>query len=219
MPSEGVGKVLDALMQTWPARLAKGAYSAVTLPGDVYQGNVSMYGPDGHTNPEVINRSADLAGLVMGGGVPMAETGALGMAGGKIGAPEARRYLPSSSSLETPPAPTVEDMIRAARMESVSLAQARGTQPKMQWDRFNAGDHPPPMLEQYADKPVAVRREDGEYLIFDGHHRTVNALNDGLDKMDMHVIDAKDYAPEFAGRAPAPETMSIDDILDALLGK
>jgi hypothetical protein len=40
-----------------------GAESALTLPGDVYQGNVSMVGPDGHTNPEVIRRSADLAAL------------------------------------------------------------------------------------------------------------------------------------------------------------
>lgn len=60
--------LLSALAQTWPARAVKGILSAVTLPGDVYQGNVSMYGADGHTNPEVINRSADLAGLVMGGG-------------------------------------------------------------------------------------------------------------------------------------------------------
>lgn len=58
------GGLLGRLSQTWPARLAKDAYGAVTLPGDVYRGKVSMYGEDGHTNPEVINRSADLAGLV-----------------------------------------------------------------------------------------------------------------------------------------------------------
>jgi len=51
------------LADTWPARLAKSIYSAVTLPGDVAQGNVSMTGADGRTNPEVINRSAELAGL------------------------------------------------------------------------------------------------------------------------------------------------------------
>jgi GNAT superfamily N-acetyltransferase len=59
----------QALGQTWPARLAKDIYSAVTLPGDAYQGNVSMWGDDGHTNPEVIKRSADLGGVVMGGGI------------------------------------------------------------------------------------------------------------------------------------------------------
>lgn len=51
------------LEDTWPARLAKSIYSAVTLPGDVAQGNVSMTGEDGHTNPDVINRSADLASM------------------------------------------------------------------------------------------------------------------------------------------------------------
>ena len=51
------------LGDTWPARLAKSIYGAVTLPGDVYQGKVSIVGPDGHTNPEVIDRSADLASL------------------------------------------------------------------------------------------------------------------------------------------------------------
>lgn len=59
--------LLDVLSQTWPARLAKDAWEAVKLPGDVYQGNVSMVGEDGRTNPAVINRAADLAGLIMGG--------------------------------------------------------------------------------------------------------------------------------------------------------
>lgn len=72
------GGLLGRLSQTWPARLAKDAYGAVTLPGDVYRGKVSMYGEDGHTNPEVINRSADLAGLVtLGAGAVPAEANSL----------------------------------------------------------------------------------------------------------------------------------------------
>ena len=72
------GGLLGRLSQTWPARLAKDAYGAVTLPGDVYQGKVSMYGEDGRTNPEVINRSADLAGLVtLGAGAVPAEANSL----------------------------------------------------------------------------------------------------------------------------------------------
>ena len=51
------------LEDTWPAKLAKGIYNAVTLPGDVAQGNVSMTGENGRTNPAVINRSAELATL------------------------------------------------------------------------------------------------------------------------------------------------------------
>jgi len=67
MAEFSLARLGEKLGQTWPARLAKDAWGAVTLPGDVYQGNVSMYGEGGRTNPEVINRSMDLAGLVTGG--------------------------------------------------------------------------------------------------------------------------------------------------------
>lgn len=75
------------LTETWPAKAARSALDALLLPGDAYAGRVSMYGADGRTNPEVIGRSADLAGLVMGGGMPMAERGALGTSGGKMALP------------------------------------------------------------------------------------------------------------------------------------
>jgi hypothetical protein len=53
---------------------------AAMLPGDVYQGNVSMYGEDGRTNPQVINRSADLAGMMtLGSGAIPAEANSLRM--------------------------------------------------------------------------------------------------------------------------------------------
>lgn len=57
------------LTETWPARTIQSALSALMLPGDVYQGNISMQGDDGRTNPQAIGRSADLAGLLtMGAG-------------------------------------------------------------------------------------------------------------------------------------------------------
>lgn len=68
----------DRLMQTWPARLAQAAYGAITLPGDVYNSPVPM------TSEQMVPRAADLAGLVMGGGIPMAEPGAVGSAGGRL---------------------------------------------------------------------------------------------------------------------------------------
>src|SRR5262245_27108950 len=73
----------DKLKTTWPPRLAEGMLSGLTVPGDVYAGRVSMMGPDGRTNPEVIDRAAELSGAVMSGGMPMAQRGALGMAGGR----------------------------------------------------------------------------------------------------------------------------------------
>lgn len=85
------------LGDTWPARLAKGVYDAVTLPGDVAQGNVSMMGEDGHTNPQVIGRSAELASLAS----PMS--------------PAARSGIGWAGALKTEkaPAPT-EDMLASA---------------------------------------------------------------------------------------------------------
>lgn len=70
------------LGDTWPAKLAKSIYSGLTLPGDVAQGNVSITGEDGHTNPDVIGRSWEAAntGLV---GSPVA----LSRAAGAIAAP------------------------------------------------------------------------------------------------------------------------------------
>lgn len=126
------------------------------------------------------------------------------------------KRLPSSASLSTPAPPTADDLARYGRVESVPLEQARGTQSQMQWERFEAGQHPPPLIEGYADKPVAVRREDGEYLIFDGHHRVVKAINRGDTTMDMHVIDAKKYAPEAAGIKPKAPQVSDEDLLREL---
>jgi GNAT superfamily N-acetyltransferase len=60
-------KLIAALAGTWPVRAVKSGLAALQLPGDVYQGNVSMWGEDGRTNPEVVGRSADLAGMLMSG--------------------------------------------------------------------------------------------------------------------------------------------------------
>lgn len=61
------------------------------------------------------------------------------------------------------------------------------------------------MIPGYTSKPVAVRRENGTYLVLDGHHRADIAYSAGKPNMDMYVIDAKDYAPHIAGR-PAKKT-------------
>ena len=51
-------KLLSALKETWPAQLAKTAYEAATLPGDVYAGRVNPMSDEG------IGRSFELAGLM-----------------------------------------------------------------------------------------------------------------------------------------------------------
>jgi hypothetical protein len=79
-------KALAPLMRLFASKglateeAAKVAAQTLMLPGDVYQGNVSMYGEDGRTNPQVINRSADLAGMMtLGSGAIPAEANSLRM--------------------------------------------------------------------------------------------------------------------------------------------
>lgn len=68
--------IWDRLAQTWPAQLAQQAWGAFTLPGDVYAGRVDP------NSPEAVNRAADMASLMAGGGT----AGALA-AGGRGAAP------------------------------------------------------------------------------------------------------------------------------------
>ena len=67
-----MASLLELLGQTWPARMAQGAWSAAKLPGDVYAGRVDPLSEEG------IGRAADLGGLVMGGTFAGAPRGALG---------------------------------------------------------------------------------------------------------------------------------------------
>ena len=126
------------------------------------------------------------------------------------------KALPSGSSLAVPPAPTLDNMKSLSKVESVPLSSVKNTQDKMDWDKFNKGEHPAPLIKGYEDKPIAVKKENGEYLIFDGHHRSVKAINDGQKNMDMYVVNAKDYAPEFAGRKAAKSNISDDELLKQL---
>jgi hypothetical protein len=80
--------VVDKLVSIWenPPKdklsligMIKSAYEGATLPGDVASGKVSVTGGDGRTNPEVIERSAKLAGAsplsAAPGGVAAAQFG------------------------------------------------------------------------------------------------------------------------------------------------
>ena len=74
------------------------------------------------------------------------------------------------------------------------------------------------MVAGYGDKPLALRLETGEYVIYDGNHRTDLALQKGKTELPMHVIDVKSYDPAHAGRKPVPDKMSSDELLKMLLG-
>ena len=127
-----------------------------------------------------------------------------------------RSKLPFSESLSIPDAPTREQLKRHGRAENVPLHKVMATQPKMDWEKFEKGEHPEELVKGYGDKPIAVRKENGEYLIYDGHHRTVLAIDSGKKHLNMHVIDAKKYAPQDAGRKPAKDKVSTDDLMKEL---
>jgi hypothetical protein len=58
--------------------LINSAMDAARLPGDAYLGNVDLNSPAG------FGRAQNMAGMLMGGGMPMAEVGAVGSAGGRL---------------------------------------------------------------------------------------------------------------------------------------
>ena len=126
--------------------------------------------------------------------------------------------LPSPQSLTMPSVPTVEQMAKYGRTEVVPLSQAVSFQSARNWENFNAGKHPGDLVAGYGDKPLALRLETGEYVIYDGNHRTDLALQKGQTELPMYVIDVKSYDPTHAGRKPVPPSMTDDELLSSLLG-
>lgn len=127
---------------------------------------------------------------------------------------KAIRFLPSSSSLNLPRSPTLEELAALASVRKVPLDMARGSQNVMDWEAFNSMRENAPMFEGYGDMPVAVMRNDGEYIIMDGHHRTAKMINEGLPEADMYVVDASAYDPQNAGvrRKEENKGLSISDL-------
>ena len=126
--------------------------------------------------------------------------------------------LPSPSSLAMPSVPTVEQMKQYSRIETVPLSKAVSFQSARNWEKFNTGKSPGDLVKGYGDKPLALRLENGEYVIYDGNHRTDLALQKGKTELPMHVIDVKSYDPEHAGRKLIQDKMSTDELLKMLLG-
>lgn len=133
-------------------------------------------------------------------------------------AAEQEGLLPSPSTLTMPDVPSAVNMEQFGRVESVPLDKAVSFQAARNWSKFKAGEHPGDLIPGYGDKPVAVRLETGEYVVYDGNHRTDLALSSGLKSLDMHVIDAKAYDPAHAGKKPIKVSAAEDDaLMDELL--
>jgi hypothetical protein len=126
--------------------------------------------------------------------------------------------LPTPQSLTMPSVPTVDQMKQYGRTEVVPLSKAVSFQSARNWEKFNAGKGPGDLVAGYGDKPLALRLETGEYVIYDGNHRTDLALSKGKTELPMHVIDVKSYDPAHAGRKPVPDKISSDELLKMLFG-
>jgi hypothetical protein len=154
------------------------------------------------------------------GGMGLAAVGMVPAVGDAVA--KGLKALPSSASLNIPTAPTVEQLAQYATLQPVPLDMARGSQPRMDWNKFNSGQYGEPMFPGYVDAPVAARRRDGEYIVYDGHHRSVKAMNEGSPEIPMYVIDASVYDPSNAGiaphQAPMPNIGMTDEELLRELG-
>lgn len=127
------------------------------------------------------------------------------------------KSLPTSENLNMPEIPTKNLMDKFSKIESVPLSSVRAGQSKMNWDDFNKGKHPEPLIKGYEDKPVAIKLRNGEYIIQDGHHRTVNEINKNKNAMEMYVIDAEKYDPVNAGRKSIKASKEeIDNLFNEL---
>jgi hypothetical protein len=125
--------------------------------------------------------------------------------------------IPSPSSLTMPDVPTIEQMQKYGRVETVPLSKAVSFQSARNWDKFNKGEYSGDLVKGFGDKPLALRLENGEYIIYDGNHRTDLAMQAGKTELPMNVIDVKSYDPAHAGRKPVPPSMSDDELLRSLL--
>lgn len=124
--------------------------------------------------------------------------------------------LPQPSQLNKPRVPTASEMANLSRIEDVPLSAARAGQSQMAWAEQNAKKFADPLIDGFADRPVAIRLENGEYIIADGNHRAVRAFNEGRQTLPSYVIDAKAFDPANAGRRPINSNQSSDDIFSEL---
>lgn len=106
----------------WPERMVE---SAVTLPKQVYTGEVPVVNPvTGRTAEPVIERAQDVAGVAMGGSMPFAQKAALGTGGGRAVVDAALQRPQGLSALKAnpPKAPTFYSAVENAVMNSKQAA-------------------------------------------------------------------------------------------------
>lgn len=185
--------LLGKLAQTWPAKMAQGLLGAATLPGDVYQGNVSMYGEDGRTNPEVIGRSADLAGMVtLGAGAIPAEANSLRAGMGAYDPTKTgwvfRDVKAPHNEMAKGDWRAVTNAADEGRVMNVELPirSMYATQKSVNPDFAEAATTA--VRGDSKDLPFVIKK-NGQYFVQDGHHRLTAAAERGSQTASVRLVD------------------------------
>jgi len=124
--------------------------------------------------------------------------------------------LPQPKTFDIPQPPTKEIMDSRARVEPVPMDRIESSQGVREWDKFNKGEFAAPLIDGYADKPVLAKYKNGDYILFDGNHRTELARSSGASSIEAYVVDVADYAPARDRKQPKQESMSDDQLLREL---
>jgi len=225
VPEKGVlARVTDKLFglngqeryQLWPEKMVRDAVTAiptVSQPNPYPEGSEENYWFEDERQKAMIPAALNMAALAGTGGFAGTGKGGIALGSGPI-----KNFPLPDELFGTPPIPTIKNMKSLSKIENVDLSKVKSTN-KLDWGKFDSGEHPGELIKGYGDKPVAVKKDNGEYLLLDGHHRSALARENGNTQIEMHVINAKDYAPEFAGKLKPPVkkwTEEDDELLKEL---
>lgn len=180
----------------WPVKLARSVIGAVALPGDVYSGKVPVTGEDGRSNPEVINRAAELAALAQGGTFASAPVAAGEFA---LGAGIPRQAFTKDGSVRT--GWVMRDVERYPNEPGANRLRSRAAEPEiaeLPIRSLTATQHMvnPDFASASANSAAradgfnlpAVFKYGGKYYVGDGHHRIVAAAEKG-DTAKVRLFD------------------------------
>jgi hypothetical protein len=170
----------------------KSAYKGARLPGDVYSGETPITGPDGHTNPEVIDRAQDLAQVVPLRAAPGGIFARPPVGSRQILAETSEQGVPIPRAGPQPPAKPPDTavaqsdrMIQKARESGPSALEGR------EQDTLRSGPRPPARPPDKAaaqsDRMTSGARESG---LFDSKARPAGAPPDFIDAARSPTTEA-----------------------------
>ncbi len=217
--ARNLAAVKDAIMRSWPAELAKSAYGAATLPGDVYAGRVDP------KSREAVQRAFDLAGFVTlgAGAVPAGRNemraGIKLRGGGETAETDLAWYFkdvkrkPGLSPMENRrfSSGAADYDAVAVPVRALNATQSK-VNPDFSSTSTSAGELP------------YVFRKDGELYVSDGHHRINRAVHEGAQNVNVRLLDFDrrdtsapllDWSPEKAARSKA----ETDELMRLLFGE